>query len=563
MKKTITILFCALISVASYNVYAQTSGTFGDLAWSLSTTDSVLTVSGNSEMPDSARWQAYPWNFRDGADVRLSFVSVKIEEGVESIGSHAFRGMAGEDPVNSLRSVTFPASLTKIGEGAFRDARRLTSITIPATVTSMADSVFRGCVSLTTVNFNAKIPVPEYCFAFSGSRMAVTFGDGVPSIGRNAFLMASLSSVSIPSSVTLIEREAFAFCHHLASIEIPGSVKTIGIDAFQSMDPGLATLTLNEGLEVIEVGAFRGAKFASLVIPTTVTTIGDYAFVNVPITTPLNIPDNVVSIGEYAFRNTFVKSVVIGNSVETIGDYAFEYGQNGAHLNTLEIGSSVKTIGNAAFGYQSRLGIVTIRANTPPITEGEGKLAADVFVGIDIDNVMLIVNPVAFDAYQAAQVWKDFLVAISLSDGIGALRNEILDLKKELFDCQDGSDFLFEIVSEMFDKEITDLYDLEDAIQALLDELDDCKKGSSRTSGRLNDVLIQVHPNPAANEVRITNQWAQGDMVELFDAKGQRIFTQRGGEVGTMSELVINISSLQSGNYILRIGSRIAKIVKQ
>jgi len=95
-----------------------------------------------------------------------------------------------------------------------------------------------------------------------------------------------------------------------------------------------------------------------------------------------------------------------------------------------------------------------------------------------------------------------------------------------------------------------------------------------------------VYPNPVVNELRITiDDLRIGEIVELFNMNGRRVFSTRvgahprvcprqplsqspamGEHVGSPlrgDTITIDMSPFQSGNYILRIGNRVAKIVKQ
>jgi len=73
---------------------------------------------------------------------------------------------------------------------------------------------------------------------------------------------------------------------------------------------------------------------------------------------------------------------------------------------------------------------------------------------------------------------------------------------------------------------------------------------------------IQIFPNPVVGELRIINHdWQTNDVVELFDMNGRLVFSKRvNSHIG---EFIIDMSAFQSGNYILRIGNRVAKVVKK
>lgn len=89
----------------------------------------------------------------------------------------------------------------------------------------------------------------------------------------------SITSLSIPTTVTRIEECAFYFNYNLTSVSIPNSVIYIGKNAFGDCHR-LADLTIGSNVEEIDSYAFQGCEaLTEVVIPDKVTYIGNYAFV--------------------------------------------------------------------------------------------------------------------------------------------------------------------------------------------------------------------------------------------------------------------------------------------
>ncbi|MDY4254813.1 MAG: leucine-rich repeat protein, partial [Oscillospiraceae bacterium] len=198
-----------------------------------------------------------------------------------------------------VRSAVVSDGVTSIGDSAFEYCRSLTNVKIPDSVTTIGWGAFSGCISLTSIT------IPE----------------GVTSIGKRAFEdCSSLTSITIPNSVTSIGSYAFYGCTGLTSITIPDTVTEIGECAFlrvpnviysgTASDSPWEARALNGYIEdglvyndssKTKLLACPSSREGTVVIPNSVTSIGEDAFFYCTGLTNITIPDSVTSIGDWAF----------------------------------------------------------------------------------------------------------------------------------------------------------------------------------------------------------------------------------------------------------------------
>ena len=173
-------------------------------------------------------------------------------------------------------------------------------------------------------------------------------------IGDYAFSgCSSLTSLTLPSSVTSIGGHAFEKCSGLTSLTLPSSVTSIGEFAFRYCS-GLTSLTIPSGVTTIDYYAFADCSgLTSLTLPSSVTSIGGYAFAWCSGLTSLTLPSSVTSIGDYAFAwCSGLTSLTLPSSVTSIGGHAFE---SCSGLTSLTLPSSVTEIDRSAFEWCNNL----------------------------------------------------------------------------------------------------------------------------------------------------------------------------------------------------------------
>lgn len=152
----------------------------------------------------------------------------------------------GSDYNNTvLQSVTFeqPSNITTIGSYAFNSCTKLESIVIPNSVTSMGTAAFKGCISLTDVRFQ-------------------TNADGsvnLKTIPTQCFRYCPFTSIEIPEGITTIEDEAFQFNFYLKTMKLPNTLTTIGTH-FLCDAKSITTLTIPASVTYIDGAAFHGCE---------------------------------------------------------------------------------------------------------------------------------------------------------------------------------------------------------------------------------------------------------------------------------------------------------------
>jgi len=369
MERTLILIFAFVGITAMNNVTAQViaSGDCGEngnnLTWVL-TNDSVLTISGSGAMKDWTYATDVTWR-----NYNKRIKSLVIGSSVTSIGTHAFDG----DPVGGYYALTgtltIPNSITKIGYGAFNGCSGLTgTLIIPNSVATIGTSAFYGCSGLTSLTIsNSVTSIETQTFASCRSLKSLTIPNSVTSIKNNAFENCSgLTSLTIGSSVTTIGQQAFRSCSSLTSLTIPNSVTSIGQGVFFECS-GLTSLTIPNSVIIIGYDAFWGTPWYNNK-PDGIVYINNVLYKykgTMPSGTTINIQSGTISISPSAFSSCagLTGALIIPNSVTTIGDKAFGWCSG---LTSLTIGSSIVSMGDMAFVLCNGLTSITSKAVNPP-----------------------------------------------------------------------------------------------------------------------------------------------------------------------------------------------------
>ncbi len=143
----------------------------------------------------------------------------------------------------------------------------------------------------------------------------------VTSIGEQAFIAKSITSVAIPDSVTFIGTQAFMYCGNITKIVLPKNLITIEPSLFQ-LCPNLEEVIIPHGVKRIKQAAFASCgKLTRIVIPDSVNHIEGSAFSHCTSLTSIIIPDSVTILGStiFNFCDNLETIYVIGFTYKPVG----------------------------------------------------------------------------------------------------------------------------------------------------------------------------------------------------------------------------------------------------
>ena len=279
-----------------------------------------------------------------------SLVSIDIPATVTQIGNAAFRNtgltqldlshLAGLTKLGSytlqdchaLTEITLPAGLKEIGSYAMQYCRSLTVLDIPDSVHTIGEGAFQGCTSLTTFGWPAGWTTAGYksnldtMFHSCPNLKNVVIPEGATTIPAHVFEYSSVETVTLPSTLRTIGDYAFQGVTTLKSITTPAGLTSIGIYAFAECS-ALETVDLSASMQLKSIPgqAFHNVgAVKELLLPNSLESIGKSNFGGCQLTS-LVLPPNLVSIGEGSFGNCKkLTELLIGEKLTTIGSRVFE-----------------------------------------------------------------------------------------------------------------------------------------------------------------------------------------------------------------------------------------------
>ena len=316
---------------------------------------------------------------------------------------------------DSLRTITLPNSITTMGTYVFSGCLNLQSVTLPTGITQIPANTFSECPNLRSLDIPEGVTSIGYdAFVRCYKLASVKFPSTLRTIGGSAFYQSGIESLTLPEGVTTIYGSTFSNCDSLRTVVLPSTLTRIttryndddtssGNAPFSDCDRLSAFDASKAPLEEICEGAFSSldirtlnlsaSKFTAVpnrlcygcdslrtvVLPATVTSIGESAFgrcrklssVNLPEETTTveegafqncdtlrwdGLPENLASVGRYAFSGTTFADLTLPASLASVTQSAFSH----CVFNNLTIPSTVTSIGQYAFDGAEVKGVLDI-----------------------------------------------------------------------------------------------------------------------------------------------------------------------------------------------------------
>ncbi|MCQ2071282.1 MAG: leucine-rich repeat protein, partial [archaeon] len=422
----------------------EVSGHSGPMiSWVFRFDTHVFTISGKGAMLDYEYNSQRPWH-----EYRSYIRDVVVNEGVTSIGSRSFSDCA------NLNNVTLPDSLVSLGKYAFYEDLNLDSINfgtslrsvkyqalqgisfqypngtrVPILPEKLAGSVYKGKDGQLSLYYiegdwgtihwvydrydeslaiTGKGAIPDCVdptdipwYNEKELIKTVTIGEGITTIGELAFRrFTSLEKVELPSTLKSIRMHAFQYVSTLKGIEFGTALNNVGWEAFESLSFKLLDGTsLKADANILSGSRFTGSDGVMYMVSTQGTSgdlkwylnadvlrfegTGSMADYKGPSSTPwytyrlfirtLVIDEGVTHIGDYAFQKyRALANVYLPDSLQSIGYHSF---YSDVKIKHIEFGTGLKSLGTYAF-YGN-----TFKDGSKTLTNSSASLRGHVFEG--------------------------------------------------------------------------------------------------------------------------------------------------------------------------------------
>ena len=436
-------------------------------------------------------------------------------------------------------------------------------VTIPSIVTfkgksfvvvEIGSGAFYNCTSVTSVSIpNSITRIMPQAFQQCTSLTSITIPNSVTQIKWDAFQdCTSLTTITIPNSVTIIDRSAFAGCTSLSSISLPNNIQSI-FSLFWGCT-SLASITIPNGVEYIDYSSFSGCtSLSSIIIPNSVISIGNDAFRNCTSLSSISIPNSVRHLYGSVFEGcTALTSITIPNGVTELLNGLFK---NCTSLKEVTIGENVKEISADVFKGTSALSTLILKCGTPPALD-LASLGHDPFEREHYTWTDVYVPKGTKEIYKKADIWKKFYSINEYDSDDIAGGDEVQYLTIEVR----GKPIIFALLEKPM---IT--YQNNQLVITTSKETVEIPVGDissivfSGTSTAIHNLMSEGKPQVKGG-LAYFSDLKPGTLVYVFTSDGKNMAKVKADYSGTAQ---VNLSEFPKGIYLIKAGKQTIKIINK
>lgn len=275
MKKTISLFLTLAMLIAMFAVAVLPAGAAADdfLYEAVEGGIRILSYKGESAevtIPSEIEGKPVIEIGKNAFYQNKTIESVTIPSTVKTIGAKAFAG-------SYVKSVTMADSVETLGEAAFKECIYLTDIKLSAGLTEISNNTFSFCTRLESASIPEGVTyVGTSAFQSCNHLKNISFPSTLEVIGEYAFAYTAIEKFNAPENLEKILSYAFFICDKLESVTFSENLKIVEAWAFAN-NYSLETVIMNDGLERIGDSAFDTTAIKEIVVPSSVTFIGEYA----------------------------------------------------------------------------------------------------------------------------------------------------------------------------------------------------------------------------------------------------------------------------------------------
>lgn len=278
---------------------------------------------------------------------------ISFPRSLSKIGDYCFTNCL------NIETLDIPGAIVEIGSGSFSGLSNLREVTFHDGLESIAALAFNGCPLLTQLILPSTLKNMQYSFQGSTLEHLEMGGDGALFKTSGSTYINNISAKNTVIRGGTIDNGAFYGNGTIENLILDGDVKWNGSGQFNSCSK-LSNISLESGITSIPDNCFSGcAILDNVILLDSITQLGRSAFSGCSSLNSITLSKNIASIPDSCFSSCGFEefSIPDDSKIESIGNTVF---QGCPNLETVYIGKSVKTIGSGAF-YNTNL--TTIRIN--------------------------------------------------------------------------------------------------------------------------------------------------------------------------------------------------------